>query len=287
MHSTIVATSIMTGLGLFFGTVLAVAYRFLRVVGDPRTEEVTDRLPGSNCGACGQPGCQSFAEAVVAGIEPPSRCTVASQQQIEGIAELLGVDPGQREKRVARLHCAGGSAHAYQIAEYRGFESCLAAAVVAQGGKGCPWGCLGLGDCLRACSFEAIHLNGHSLPVVDIDRCTACGDCVATCPRALFEILPLNHHLLVQCRSPLSGEDARALCRAACDGCGRCARDAAPGLIRMEDNLPIIDYAAGGPAQPEATYRCPTGAIRWLTGSQFQPLGEPPPPAVRVHGEAH
>jgi Na+-translocating ferredoxin:NAD+ oxidoreductase subunit B len=287
MHEAFVATSIMTGLGVFFGTALAIASRFLRVSGDARVEEVEDQLPGSNCGACGRPGCHAFAEAVVSGGEAPSGCTVATQESIEAIAVLLGVAPGQQEKRVARLHCAGGTAQAFQIAEYRGFESCRAATIVAGGGKGCPWGCLGLGDCARACTFKAIHLNQHSLPVVDVANCIACGDCVLACPRGLFAILPLSHRLFVQCRSPLVGEDARALCRVACDSCGRCVQDAAPGLIRMEENVPVVDYGSGGPATPQATFRCPTGAIRWLAEAQFEAAGAAQPQDIVAHVEDH
>lgn len=287
MQETVVATSIMTGLGLFFGTALAIAARFLRVTSDARVEAVTDHLPGSNCGACGQPGCNAFATALVAGAGSPSRCTVASQEAIEAIAALLGIAPGEQEKRVARLHCAGGSAQAYQIAEYRGFDSCRAAAVVAGGGKGCPWGCLGLGDCVHACAFSAIHLNHHALPVVAIDGCTACSDCVKACPRGLFEIVPLNHRLFVQCHSPLAGEDARALCRVACDGCGRCAQDAPGSLIHMVDNLPVVDYKGGGPATPQVTYRCPTGAIQWLIAEQFGPADIAQPDHHRAHAQSH
>ena len=259
----------MTGLGLFFALILAVAYRFLRVNEDPRIEETEDLLPGSNCGACGQPGCHAFAEQLVGGRVTPSQCTVASTDTVAEIAELLDVDPGRQERRVARLHCAGGRGQAYQIAEYRGFESCRAASVVSEGGKGCPWGCLGLADCELACGFDAIKMNTNGLPLVLLDRCTACGDCVSACPRDLFELVPLSHRLLVQCKAPLAGDMAVSLCVTACDACGRCAADAAPGLIRMEDNLPVIDYSAGGPARPDATYRCPTGAIVWLTGAQF------------------
>jgi Na+-translocating ferredoxin:NAD+ oxidoreductase subunit B len=269
MQNVLIAPAIMTGLGLFFGIVLAVAYRFLRVPGDPRIEQVEEFLPGSNCGACGQPGCRGFAEHIVAGTEQPSGCTVASEDIIEMIADYLDVDPGRQEKRVARLHCAGGQGQAHQIAEYRGFDNCHGAALVSSGGKGCPAGCLGLGDCEVACTFEAITMNHNALPIVDIDKCTACGDCVATCPRDLFEIVPLKQQLFVQCSLPLGGDIARALCTTVCDACERCVTDAAPGLIRMENNLPIVDYSAGGPALPEATRRCPTGAIQWLTGPQF------------------
>ena len=274
MNSLIIAPTIMTVLGLFFGVVLAVAYRFLKVREDPRVEALEDMLPGSNCGACGEPGCRAFAEKLVAETLTPSRCTVSNQETVESIAEYLGVDPGKQEKRVARLHCAGGKAQAYQIAEYWGFESCRAASVVSGGGKGCSWGCLGLGDCNAACTFDAIHMNQNGLPAVDVEKCTACGDCVDACPRDLFEIMPLSQRLFVQCSAPLAGDAVRVMCTVACDACGRCSADAAPGLIRMENNLPVIDYRAGGPAQPEATYRCPTGAIQWLEGAQFSDKAE-------------
>lgn len=276
MESFVTAAAIMSGLGLFFGTVLALAYRFLRVEEDPRLDVVEEMLPGSNCGACGEPGCRGLAEKLVAGALAPSKCTVSSPDAIQAIAELLGVDAGEEEKRVARLHCAGGLGRALQVASYEGHESCRAAHLVGGGGLECSWGCLGLADCLDACDFGAIHMNAFNLPVVDVDKCTACGDCVDACPRDLFEILPLSHRLIVQCKAPLSGDDARRICKVVCDACGRCAQDAAPGLVRMVDNLPVVDYAAGGPASPEATLRCPTGAIQWVEGGQFTVAPELP-----------
>lgn len=266
-----IATSVMImgGVGLFFGVALAVAFKFLRVDEDPRVEMVEDLLPGSNCGACGEPGCRGLAEKLVDGTLAPSKCTVSSPEGIDGIAELLGVDAGEAEKRVARLHCAGGKGRSLQIAAYQGYENCRGASLVAGGGKECTWGCLGLADCEVACTFDAIRMNEEQLPVVDVDKCTACGDCVTACPRDLFEILPLAHNLIVQCKAPLAADEARALCKVACDACGRCAQDAAPGLITMVGNLPVVDYGAGGPASPVAVVRCPTGAIQWVTGEQF------------------
>ena len=269
MSSFLFAPAVMAGLGLFFAVILALAYRFLKVQEDPRIEQTEELLPGSNCGACGQPGCHAFAEQLVDGAVVPGQCTVASSDTVDEVADLLDVDPGQQERRTARLRCGGGKAQAYQIAEYWGFDNCRAASVVSGGGKGCSWGCLGLGDCQISCTFDAIEMNHNGLPTVDIEKCTACGDCVGACPRDLFALLPVSHKLFVQCNTPLSGDAATALCSAACDACGRCAADAAPGLVRMEDNLPIVDYSAGGPALPEATHRCPTGAIQWLNGAQF------------------
>ena len=143
---------------------------------------------------------------------------------------------------------------------------------MAGGGKGCAWGCLGLGDCERACTFDAIAMSDEGLPLVDEQRCTACGDCVVACPRNLFDIAPATHNLVVQCSAPLAGDQARELCQVACDACGRCAQDAAPGLITMVDNLPIVDYSGGGPAEQRAVLRCPTGAIQWVEGGQLPHL---------------
>jgi Na+-translocating ferredoxin:NAD+ oxidoreductase RNF subunit RnfB len=270
MNSLLVAPAIMVGIGLFFGTVLAIAQRFLKVDEDPRIEATNELLPGTNCGACGQPGCLPFAEKLVTGEVDPGECTVSTDENIEQIAEYLQVDAGRAEKLVARLRCNGGHLQANQIAEYRGFEGCRAASIVSGGGKGCAWGCLGLADCEAACTFDAIHMNANGLPQVDTEKCRACPDCVAACPRDLFELVPLNQELYVQCNIPLAGEAATQLCEVACDACGKCAADAAPGLITMQDNLPIVDYAVGGEAKPDAIFRCATRSIVWLEREQFQ-----------------
>ncbi len=269
MGSVAAAASIMGGLGLFFGVALAIAYRFLRVDEDPRLEQIEDMLPGSNCGACGVPGCHAFAESLLSAENAPGGCTVASPGAIDAIAEFLGVDAGGIAKRVARLHCAGGLSRTRRIAEYEGVKTCSSAHIVGGGGKSCTWGCLGLDDCEVVCEPGAISMSTDALPVVDVDACTACGDCVEACPRNLFEILPLEHSLIVQCKVPLAGDEARELCDVACDACGKCALDAAEGLVRMEGELPVVDYSSGGPASPDAVLRCPTGAIQWVAGAQF------------------
>ncbi len=275
MDVILLAVAIMTGLGLFFAIVLTVSYRYLKVEEDPRVDAVEAKLPATNCGACGQAGCRAFAEKLVAGELSPSQCTVSSPDAIDEIAELLGVSAGEADKRVARVHCAGGLAEARTIAAYDGFDTCGAAAVVSAGGKACSWGCLGLGDCAAACTFDALHMNVNGLPVVDVDKCTACGDCVVACPRNLIDIEPLSADVLVQCSAPLAGDDAREVCAVACDACGRCAQDAPEGLIRMENNLPVVDFEAG-PMGPRPTLRCPTGAIVWLRdGRQFPVIDVP------------
>ena len=265
---TLLAIAILASVGLFFGVAIAVANRRLRVWEDPRIDVVAGMLPGANCGACGVPGCRAFAELAVAGKQKPADCNVIDAAGAALIASYLGVDAGASVKRVARLACAGGANVAIQQADYAGLESCAAATTVAGGGKGCAWGCLGFADCAVACEFDAIAMDANRLPVVDVAKCTACGDCVDACPKGLFSIVPLDHKLFVQCRSALEGDDVLALCAVGCTACGKCALDAAPGLVTMRGGLPIIDYARNATASPDATRRCPTGAIVWVEGGQ-------------------
>lgn len=267
--SLLIPAGVLGGVGVVLGLVIAGVNRKFWVWEDPRIGEAEELLPGSNCGACGKPGCRAFAEAAVTGDVEPAECTVMGLDERERLADFLGVDAGEAVPRVARLLCAGGSDVAPRKAAYEGAESCAAAVAVTGGGKACPWGCVGLGDCAVSCDFDAIRMSDVDLPVVDPELCTACEDCVVACPLDLFTILPMDHHLIVQCRSLLEGEAATELCAVACDACGKCAMDAAPGLIEMRDGLPVIDYERNDLAGPEAVARCPTGAIAWVEGRQF------------------
>lgn len=263
------AVAILGGVGLVFGTLIALATSRLRVWEDPRVDLVTGMLPGANCGACGYAGCRAFAEATISGEAAPAKCTVMGAEDRDDVAAFLGIDAGEAEKRVARLLCAGGRDVAPRKARYVGLESCAAAVATGGGGKGCVWGCVGFADCAVACDFAAIRMSSDDLPVVDPDLCTACGDCVDACPLGLFTIMPEDHHLIVQCRNLLSGEAATDVCAVACNACGRCVQDAAPGLIELRAGLAVIDYAKIELENPAATDRCPTGAIAWVVGPQL------------------
>ena len=259
---------LMTLLGALLSLILALANSKLYVYEDPRISQVADMLPQTNCGACGEPGCRAFAEAIVARLKTPGRCTVSSGEQVETIATFLGVGVENLDRKVARLACAGGTNVARQAIEYRGYSSCRTAALVTGGGKSCSWGCLGLGDCEVHCEFGAIRMNEHSLPVVDESMCTACGDCVEVCPKELFELVSLSNHLWVACKNLLADENATKSCEVACTGCGLCAADAAPGLIHIANNLAIVDGSRLLHEDRAAIERCPTGAIVWRENNQ-------------------
>jgi Na+-translocating ferredoxin:NAD+ oxidoreductase RNF subunit RnfB len=271
LGTILLSVLILGGVGLVFAALIALTHRKFHVWEDPRIEAVTDLLPGTNCGACGQAGCHAFADALVGGRVQPATCTVMGPDDVHDVAGYLGIEAGEANKRVARLLCAGGWNVAVQQADYIGLETCKAAAAVSGGGKGCTWGCIGLADCEVVCDFDAIYMTADGLPVVIPEKCTACGDCVEACPNDLFTIMPLEHKLIVQCKSLLEGDEAEALCQVACNACGRCAADA-PGVVEMVDGLAVVNYELNEAATPAAIERCPTGAIVWVEGAQrFEP----------------
>jgi len=259
----LIALAALGGLTLLLALMLILANKKLYVYEDPRIDVVEGLLPHANCGACGQPGCRPFAVALVSGKALPGKCTVSSEEGRLEIAEYLGVDMGSEEKRVARLACAGGTNVALNRASYKGLQSCTAAALVSGGGKGCFWGCLGIGDCEVVCDFDAITMDEHSLPVVDEEKCTACGDCVEVCPKDLFKLHSVSHRLWVACKNLEAGDDILEDCQVGCTACGKCAMDAPGDLITIENNLPVVNYLDDHNTK-DPIERCPTGAIVWL-----------------------
>lgn len=254
----------MGGLGLTLAVILTLANKRLFVAEDPRIDDVEEMLPKTNCGACGCPGCRAFAEACVAGDANPAQCTVSPPEMSAFIADFLGVELGNEEKKVARLACAGGKHVARMRSAYSGMQSCRAAVAVGGGGKACSWGCLGLADCEVSCDFDAITMDRNGLPVVDEDQCVACNDCVVACPLDLFSLQPVSHRLWVACKSLAEGDDVLADCEVGCTGCSRCVADAPGGLITMQNNLATVDYTKNALASKLPIQRCPTGAIVWL-----------------------
>ncbi|MEE9464993.1 MAG: RnfABCDGE type electron transport complex subunit B, partial [Candidatus Neomarinimicrobiota bacterium] len=201
----------MGGLGLLFSAGLSLANKKLYVAEDPRITEVTEALPGANCGACGYAGCANFAENIILGQAELSVCNVASSDAVEEIAGILGVEATAGEPQVARVMCQGGEAEAAKKAEYIGIQSCLAADLMAGGEKQCSFGCMGFGDCVDSCPFDALYLHGNRLPVVIEERCTGCGKCVDACPRGVIELHPESHRLFIICKNHDSPKEARKM----------------------------------------------------------------------------
>ena len=238
----IVPVLTMTVLGLVFGLGLAYALKLFRIEVDPMVALIISRLPGANCGACGKAGCSGFAEALKRGEVVPANCVVAKEESRSAIAEILGIEDTKKLKKIATVLCNGGS-NAVNKYEYRGIRHCKAASLLFGGYKTCSFGCLGFGDCVKACPFGAIKMTSSGLPEVDPKKCTACGKCVKACPKGLFTLLPAEKFYYVRCSSKDPGAIVARVCKAGCIACRKCEKACPKQAIKVESNLSKIDCA--------------------------------------------
>ena len=187
---------LMGGLGLLIGGVLAFASKIFYVYVDPLVAAIDDVLPGANCGGCGYPGCTPNAQAIAAGKSSPDSCVAAGPDVAIAIAGLMGVTIGDKEPEVAKSGCYYGTKDADIKYLYEGINDCRAAAMVFGGMKECNIGCLGLGTCVAACPFGALSMSEEGLPVVDEEKCTACGTCEKVCPKHIIRLTSASHRIM-------------------------------------------------------------------------------------------
>ena len=250
MNAMLVAILVLGANALIFAVVLYATSKKFAVEEDPRLGRVIALLPGANCGGCGFPGCSGMADALVKGAQAGSleglNCPVGGADVMGGIADLLGMAVSNMKPMVAVVRCNGTCENRPRIAEYDGLMTCAAVHATCAGETACGYGCLGCGDCVAACRFDAIRMNADTgLPEVDDDRCTSCGACVKACPRHIIELRakgPKNRRVYVQCVNKDKGAAARKACKAACIACGKCEKECAFGAITIADNLCYIDF---------------------------------------------
>ncbi|MDR3121650.1 MAG: RnfABCDGE type electron transport complex subunit B [Clostridiales bacterium] len=235
-----VPTLILSAMGILFGLALAFASKAFAVKADARAAEVREVLPGANCAACGYTGCDGYAAAVVSGEAAPNLCSVGGQATAEKIGAILGLSVGAVERRVARVKCAGTSAVCGTKYDYEGIADCAAARLVHDGPSACGYGCLGFGNCVKACAYGAIFVRDGVAEVV-ASRCTACGMCAAACPKKLIELLPVDANYTVRCANMDRGAVTRKNCAVGCIGCMRCVKVCSIGAISVKNNLASID----------------------------------------------
>ncbi len=235
----IYAVALLGALGLLFGIILSLASIFFHVQQDERVGQITEILPGANCGACGFAGCEAYAKAVVEGVANPGGCAPGGEKAASAISEIIGKDV-EFTKRVARIKCAGRCNSAPLRYDFSGLEDCRAAARIGGGPKACNYGCIGLGSCIHACPINALSVK-DGIVVVDESKCMACGLCVAACPKDLIELVPTCSHYFVYCASRYKGAEMKELCEIGCIGCKICQKNCPEDAIEIENNLAKIN----------------------------------------------
>ncbi|MDR0929093.1 MAG: RnfABCDGE type electron transport complex subunit B [Oscillospiraceae bacterium] len=247
------------GLGLVFGLVLTVADKAFKVEVDERVPLIREALPGANCGACGYPGCDGLAQAIIDGKAPADACPVGGAKAAAAIAAVMGVTVADRPAMLATVLCQGETGVSKQRYDYVGYPSCAMASSMAGGPKQCPYACVGLGDCVKVCKFGALSVV-DGLARVDAEKCTACGMCASICPRKSIQLLPAGHPVRVLCQNDDKGVVSRDACQKSCIGCKQCVRACEAGAITVEHFFAKIDQSKCTKCGA-CKEKCPRGCI--------------------------
>ena len=236
------AILILGALGLLFGILLAIAGKVFAVEVDPKEAAVLEACAGANCGACGYPGCAGYAAAVARGEAPTNACVPGGAEAAARISEIMGVSAGEGEKYYAFVRCSGTCGHTKEKFDYQGPASCIAATRLG-GGSGanvCTAGCMGFGDCVAACPFDAMHIV-DGIAQVDRSKCVGCMKCAEACPKNLITKVPASSTDVVGCNSTDKGPVVMKYCDFGCIACQKCKRECPADAITVDSFLAVID----------------------------------------------
>lgn len=247
-ESIIYSVILLTPLGTIAALILYVVSKKFYIYEDPLIAEVEELLPAANCAGCGFPGCKSFAEQLVATDDISNLfCPVGGNDVMKLVSEKLGKEVAEKDPTVAVVRCQGSCDVRPKTTEYQGPRSCAISSLIYSGETDCQYGCLGDGDCVIACKFDAMYMDeATGLPVVITDKCTSCGMCVDACPRDIIEMRPKHKRdlkIFVGCLNEEKGGIAKKACDVACIGCSKCLDVCPKGAIIMENNLAYINPA--------------------------------------------
>ena len=241
MKTILLSIAVLGVLGAIFGALLAVAAKIFHVEVDPRQAAVREALAGANCGGCGYPGCDGYAAAVAKGEAPCNKCVASGPEAAAKIAEIMGVAADEAEKKVAFVPCSGCNNVAEMRFNYTGPEDCRAAMLF--GGKSnklCTFACIGMGNCAKACKFDAMHVV-KGVAKVDRSKCVGCGACVDACPKDIVQLIPEKQRTMVACRNQDKGAQVMKICKTGCIGCMKCQRECPADAIHVENFVAKID----------------------------------------------
>ncbi len=259
MGEILTAVLTVSAVGLFFGIVLVIAAKFFYVKEDETAAKISEVLPGANCGGCGYSGCSSYAKAIAKGEADLNLCLVGGNELLDKLSEICGKTAEAKEPVVACVLCRGTCDITEKRHEYEGVTTCKGANMLYSGDGSCAYGCLGYGDCVKACVFGAIKIV-DGVARVDKTLCRGCSTCVNNCPKGVIKLVPTYCKTAVLCSSKDRGADTRKACKGGCIGCKKCEKECPSGAITVVDNHAVIDYSKCDNCG-HCAEACPTGVI--------------------------
>lgn len=261
MIGVVYAVLTLAAIGAVCAAVLVAAARYMKVPDDETTANIRSSLPGANCGACGYAGCDGYAEALANGSEKRTNlCVPGGDGAARVIADVLGVDFSDVTEKTANVKCRGDCEAVRRNYVYDGVNSCKAVSMLYGGDSSCAFGCLGYGDCVKACPQSAVFVE-NGVARVEHRLCIGCGLCAEACPKGLIELVPDANRVVVKCSNREKGAVARKKCENACIGCKKCEKTCAFGAISVSDNLAKINYEKCTSCG-ECADACPNGCIK-------------------------
>lgn len=249
-------------LGCLAGLLLSIVQKVFSVKTDERVEQVREVLPGANCGACGFAGCDEYAAAVVSDDVPLNKCIPGGEKTAADISAIMGKEAQSVEKTVAVVACSGCPEVTGEKYEYQGTQTCAACNALFSGKGQCQFSCIGFGDCVAACQFDALSLQ-NGIAVVDNSKCVGCMMCASACPKGLIREKRQSQQVVVKCSSHANGKATRSVCQKGCIGCKKCERVCPSAAVKVVDNLAVIDDSKCTGCG-ECVSNCPVGTIQMI-----------------------
>ncbi|MEI8215795.1 MAG: 4Fe-4S binding protein [Eubacteriales bacterium] len=202
--------------------------------------EITKMLPGGDCGGhggCNCISCQACSIAITEG-SSVALCPACSSEDINAIANIMGVEPVLIKHEVAFISCADEAAGKKR---FMGYPSCNEAIKEGFLHTECKYGCVGIGSCIERCNFHAMSLI-DGVVRINKEKCNGCGACIGMCPQELIIMIPREVTNFIPCSSKDNEEETKKICGSGCIGCGDCEEACPEKAITIVDNCAIIDY---------------------------------------------